>query len=277
MSTVARTQSNAPQPVVLVVEDDPTLNSALCYNLRRSGFETVPTTDGETALTSFRDRRHDISLIILDLMLPRIPGQHVLRIVRQSSSVPVLIVSARGQEADIVDALDLGADDYIVKPFAIGELMARIRALLRRNSAARGISSVVQRGPIRIDSVGLRAWVGDTELSLRPKEFGLLVTMAVTAGKVFSRQELLDSVWGEEVVVDDRTVDVHVSWLRGKLRRAGIGEDPIETAYGSGYRFVTPAGRPTSQQSEFLRPDGGGIQPGQAAGRSLGQPKEWYS
>jgi DNA-binding response OmpR family regulator len=268
MTTSAHNERLAPEPTILVIEDDPTLNSTLCYNLRREGFRPLAASDGEAGFTAFRENRSEIELIILDLMLPRMSGLHVLRNIRQSSTVPVLIVSARGQEQDKIDGLDLGADDYIVKPFALREMVARIKALLRRSGTTPTISSVIERGSIRIDTTGRRAWVNDLELGLRPKEFGLLLTLAVGTGKVFSRQELLDTVWGEEIIVDERTVDVHVSWLRGKLRRAGIPDDPIQTAYGSGYRFVAPAA--TTTTSESLRQGGGDIQSGQATRLSLG-------
>ena len=255
---------------VLVVEDDPTLNSTLCYNLRRDGYLPIAATDGEAGLARFKEHSEDIRLVILDLMLPRLSGLHVLRNIRQTSSTPVLILSARGQEQDKIDGLDLGADDYIVKPFSIRELSARLRALLRRNLAldASG-SSVIERGPLRIDTVGRRATVNHIDLDLRPKEYGLLITLAMSAGKVFTRQELLNSVWGDEIIVDVRTVDVHVSWLRGKLRRSGFVEDPIQTAYGAGYRFspVVATGQTTV---ESHRQDGGDFQTGHATGHSIG-------
>jgi two-component system response regulator RegX3 len=235
-------QVDADRPIVLVVEDDPTLNSALCYNLRREGYDPTAAVDGEEGLREFRKNPAGIQLVVLDLMLPRMPGLHVLRNIRQLSAVPVLIVSARGQEQDKIDGLDLGADDYIVKPFALRELLARVRALLRRGAVAQQrMPSVIDRGPIRIDTAGRRVWVNHQEVALRPKEFGLLLVLAVDSDQVFTRQQLLDSVWGEEIIVDERTVDVHVSWLRGKLRRAGLTVDPIKTAYGSGYRRL--AGR----------------------------------
>jgi DNA-binding response OmpR family regulator len=264
LSAPSEPQSAAERPVVLVIEDDPTLNSTLSYNLRREGYVPVSALDGEAGLLEFRKNVSAIQLVILDLMLPRMPGLHVLRNIRQLSSVPVLIVSARGQEQDKIDGLDLGADDYIVKPFALRELLARVRALLRRGAVTRQrMPSVIDRGPIRIDTAGRRVWVNDQELTLRPKEYGLLLVLAVDADQVFSRQQLLDSVWGEDIIVDERTVDVHVSWLRGKLKRAGLDTDPIQTAYGSGYRFSTSAARPRDTTSESLRQSGGDVQASQ--------------
>jgi two-component system response regulator RegX3 len=253
-------QVDADRPIVLVVEDDPTLNSALCYNLRREGYDPTAAVDGEEGLREFRKNPAGIQLVVLDLMLPRMPGLHVLRNIRQLSAVPVLIVSARGQEQDKIDGLDLGADDYIVKPFALRELLARVRALLRRGAVAQQrMPSVIDRGPIRIDTAGRRVWVNHQEVALRPKEFGLLLVLAVDSDQVFTRQQLLDSVWGEEIIVDERTVDVHVSWLRGKLRRAGLTVDPIKTAYGSGYRFSVSASPAAISSSETLRPTGGEV------------------
>ena len=253
------------KPLILVIEDDPSLNSTLCYNLRREGYATLSAVDGEAGLRTFRERQGDIGLVILDLMLPRLPGLNVLRIVRESANVPVLIISARAQDQDKIDGLDLGADDYIVKPFALRELMARIRALLRRSVTQPGqIPALIERDQIRIDTSGRRAWANSVELSLRPKEFGLLVTLALHAGQLFTRQQLLDQIWGNDVVVDERTVDVHVSWLRSKLRRAGIQPDPIQTAYGAGYRFSGEPSRARHSLPESLRQEGGDIQMSQA-------------
>ncbi len=230
---------------VLVVEDDPTLLSTLTYNLRRDGYRVLRAADGESALTIAQREGDRLDLILLDVMLPGLNGFQVLRRVRASSDVPVLMLSARGEEQDKIDGLELGADDYVVKPFALRELLARVRAAVRRRAvpAARP-PAVLYRGPIEIEPDRRVARVGAQELHLRPKEFGLLATLAMEPGKVFSRQELLDRVWGEEIVVDERTVDVHVSWLRGKLVDAGVPGELIRTIYGAGYRFVLPADAP---------------------------------
>jgi DNA-binding response OmpR family regulator len=224
---------------ILLIEDDPILQSTLAYNLLRAGHRVLTASDGEVGLTIAE--RENLDLVVLDLMLPGINGFQVLRRLRTSSDVPVLILSARGEEQDKVDGLELGADDYVVKPFALSELLARVRATLRRRAvpAARP-PAVLFRGPLRIEPERRRATVGDAELSLRPKEFGLLVALAMEPGRVFGRQQLLDAVWGEEIIVDERTVDVHVSWLRGKLVDAGLQHDVIRTVYGEGYRFVSP-------------------------------------
>ena len=226
---------------ILAIEDDPILLSTLSYNLMRAGFRVLTASDGESGLAIAKRETESLDLVLLDLMLPGMNGFQVLRHLRTVSDVPVLILSARGEEQDKVDGLELGADDYVVKPFALSELLARVRASIRRRAvpAARP-PAVLYRGPLQIEPDRRRAVVGNEELALRPKEFGLLATMAMEPGRVFGRQQLLDAVWGEEIFVDERTVDVHVSWLRGKLVEAGLKSDVIRTVYGEGYRFVSP-------------------------------------
>src|SRR4051795_11777144 len=228
-------------PSILIVEDDPTLLSTLTYNFRREGYRVLRASDGESAVAIASEEHDRLDLILLDVMLPGMNGFQVLRHLRAGSDVPVLMLSARGEEQDKVDGLELGADDYVVKPFALRELLARVRAAVRRRAipAARP-PAVLFRGPLRIEPERRRALVGETELQLRPKEFGLLVTLAMEPGRVFGRQDLLDAVWGEDVIVDERTVDVHMSWLRGKLTTAGLDGSSIQTVYGVGYRFVVP-------------------------------------
>ena len=225
---------------ILVVEDDPTLLSTLAFNLSRQGYQVLTADNGERALKMVAMHGNELDLIMLDVMLPGMNGFQVLRHVRRDYDVPVLMLSARGEEQDKIDGLELGADDYVVKPFALRELLARVRAAARRRSTpALRPPGVLYRGDLRIEPDRRRAIVQDIELRLRPKEFGLLVTMAMEPGRVFQRQELLDLVWGSDVIVDERTVDVHISWLRGKLQTAGLSHDCIRTVYGSGYRFVT--------------------------------------
>lgn len=229
---------SAETPRILVVEDDPTLRSTLTFNLTRQGYDVITAEDGLVALEAFGRHGDSLDLIILDVMLPGMNGLQVLRHVRQSHDVPVVMLSARGEESDRIDGLELGADDYVVKPFALRELLARVRThVRRRTSPGTRPQSVIVRGPLRIEVDRRLASVDGTELHLRPKEFGLLVTIAMEPGRVFGRQELLDTIWGDDVVVDARTVDVHISWLRGKLTAAGMSEDTIRTVYGAGYRF----------------------------------------
>lgn len=264
-----------PAPVVLVIEDDQTLNSTICYNLRREHYRPLAAMDGEAGLREFQNGAGTIDLVVLDLMLPRMTGFHVLRNIRLASPAPVLILSARSQDQDIIDGLDLGADDYMAKPFAIRELLARIRSLLRRGqSNQQRIPAVINRFPIRIDTSGRRVWVGESEIALRPKEYGLLLTLALDSGHVFSRQQLLDSVWGQDIDVDPRTVDVHVSWLRAKFRAAGFDQDPIQTVHRSGYRFSVVNTTARFTHLELLRQAGGEVQAGLTTHHAIRQSKE---
>lgn len=228
----------SPQPTVLLVEDDPTLRSTTSYNLIRAGFRVTSAADGEAAMVVVREQLDSIDLVVLDLMLPGMNGLAVLRQIRTRSDVPVLIVSARGEEQDKIDGLELGADDYIVKPFALREFVARVRATMRRRSipSARP-PAVLYRGPLTIELESQRAQLAGVELALSRKEFGLLRELALAPGHIFTRQQLLDTVWGTDVFVDERTIDVHMSWLRSKLREAGAGENMIRTVYGTGYSF----------------------------------------
>jgi DNA-binding response OmpR family regulator len=241
--TVAASGTTVSQEdaTVLVIEDDPTLLSTLSYNLLRAGYRVLTASDGESGLAIARRESPRVDLVLLDLMLPGMNGFQVLRGLRADSDVPVLILSARVEEQDKIDGLELGADDYVGKPFALRELLARVRAAVRRRAVPSARPpAVLYRGPIMIEPERRRALVGETELQLRPKEFGLLVALAMEPGRVFGRQELLDSIWGEEIIVDERTVDVHISWLRGKLADAGVEQEVIRTVYGAGYRFVVP-------------------------------------
>jgi two-component system phosphate regulon response regulator PhoB len=225
--------------MILLVEDDPTLRSTLAFNLTREGYRVITADTGTAALDQVGKHGSQLSLVILDVMLPEMSGLQVLRHIRAHHDVAVMMLSARGEEQDKIDGLELGADDYVVKPFALRELLARVRAAVRRGAvpAARP-PGVLYRGMLQIEPDRRRVTVGEIELQLRPKEFGLIVALAMEPGKVFSRQELLDLVWGDDVVVDERTVDVHISWLRGKLQVAGLRDGCIRTVYGAGYRFV---------------------------------------
>lgn len=242
--TTAPEQTRTPteQASVLVVEDDPILRSTLSYNLRREGYRVLTAADGEAGLATARQEGGDLDLVVLDIMLPGINGFQVLRELRADSNVPVLLLSARSDEQDKIDGLEFGADDYVVKPFALREFLARVRAAVRRRAVPSARPpSVLYRGPIQIELERRRALARGQEVPLRPKEFGLLATLALEPGRVFSRQDLLDLVWGEGIIVDERTVDVHISWLRGKLAEAGIDDDVIRTVYGAGYRFALPS------------------------------------
>jgi DNA-binding response OmpR family regulator len=246
---VAETTERSEGTMVLLVEDDPTLRSTLAFNLVREGYDVRTASDGTSALAAVEREGDRLDLVILDVMLPGLNGFQVLREIRRTYSFPVLMLSARGEEQDRIDGLELGADDYVVKPFALRELLARVRAAVRRKAVVSARPpGVLFRGSLQIEPERRRATIGDTELQLRPKEFGLLVTLAMEPGKVFPRQELLDTIWGTDVFVDERTVDVHISWLRAKLQEAGLTQDCIRTVYGAGYRFVLA----TDQASQSL-------------------------
>jgi DNA-binding response OmpR family regulator len=250
MAAHANEQSESAK--VLLVEDDPTLRSTLAFNLIREGYEVLTAADGPTALEVVKREGDHLDLVILDVMLPGLNGFQVLRAIRRDHSFPVLMLSARGEEQDRVDGLELGADDYVVKPFALRELLARVRAAVRRKAVISARPpGVLFRGDLRIEPDRRRVTVQERELQLRPKEFGLLVTLAMEPGKVFQRQELLDTIWGTDVFVDERTVDVHISWLRGKLQDAGMASDCIRTVYGAGYRFTVP---PDQNSEELPKP-----------------------
>ena len=215
---------------VLLIEDDPVLRGTLSFNLSREGFRVLAAADGEAGLDLAKKESDRLDLVLLDIMLPGISGFQVLRLLRAQSDIPVLVLSARGEEQDRIDGLELGADDYIVKPFALRELLARVRAGIRRRAIPAAVPpAVLLRGSMRIEIERRRVLVDDVEVTLRPKEYGLLWTLAFEPGRVFSRQDLLDEVWGEDVIVDERTVDVHISWLRGKLADAGLDASAIHT------------------------------------------------
>lgn len=221
-------------PYILVVEDDDAISALLEYNLSKDGYEVVVAADGEEALTLVSERLPDI--VVLDWMLPKVSGIEVCRRLRQrteSRNVPIIMLTARGEESDRIRGLDTGADDYVVKPFTMSELSARIRAVLRRLRP--GLSEDrVTRGDLVIDRVAHRVKRQGEEIHLGPTEFRLLDYFMQNPGRVFSREQLLDAVWGSDVYVEARTVDVHIGRLR-KALNTGNGEDPIRTVRSAGY------------------------------------------
>ena len=218
---------------VLIVEDEPDLADPLAYLLRREGFEVEIAEDGGIALDAFTARGADI--VLLDLMLPGMPGTEVCRIIRTTSKVPIIMLTARSEEADRIRGLSTGADDYVVKPFSLPELMARVKALLRRASPSR-IAEVLVVADVSLDRAAHRVLRGKREVRLGPTEFRLLEYFMEKPGRVFTRAQLLDSVWGMSAEIDERTVDVHVGRLRKALIR-GREKDPIRTVRGAGYSF----------------------------------------
>jgi DNA-binding response OmpR family regulator len=224
---------------LLIVEDDPTLRQALTFNLTREGYEVTSAGDGEAALEAAQNANLD--LILLDVMLPGLSGIEVLRTLRRNGiTTPVIVVSAKGDEIDRVVGLKVGADDYVTKPFSRPELLARIEAVLRRH---RREGSEPERretldfGRVSIDVTRREVKVDEEPIHLTTKEFDLLAHMAASPGRIFTRDQLLARIWGYDYLGDGRTVDVHVSWLRGKLRGAE-GHDYFRTVRGVGYAFA---------------------------------------
>ena len=219
---------------ILLVDDEPTLLATLALNLRASGYEVVTASDGAAALEVARSESPD--LIVLDLMMPELDGLTVTRTLRQVSDTPILVLTARTGELDKIIGLESGADDYMTKPFSLGELQARLRALLRR-AGPRSVGDEIRSGNLMLNLVSRRAFLADKELVLSPKEFSLLAELMRHQGAVLSRDLLLTRVWGYDFFGDTRTVDVHVRWLREKIEDNPSQPARITTVRGIGYRF----------------------------------------
>ena len=221
---------------ILVVEDDASLNQLLTYNLEADGFVVEVVMNGEDAEIAVRETPPD--LVVLDWMLPGVSGIELCRRLRAGKStraMPILMLTARAEEGDRVRGLTTGADDYVTKPFSPAELVARVKALLRRSSPDRLVDRIVS-GDIELDREAHRVTRNTRELHLGPTEFRLLDHFMSNAGRVLSRNQLLDAVWGRDVYIDERTVDVHIGRLRASLNR-GRERDPIRTVRGAGYVF----------------------------------------
>ena len=222
---------------VLVVEDEASLNETLRFNLQREGYAVHTAADGETGLQLART--HSPDLIILDVMLPALSGTEVLRRLRSDGSdVPVLLLTARTAEIDRVQGLDLGADDYITKPFGLAELLARVRAHLRRSATNGGAQpSVIEFDGLTLDLARRELRCGESPRPLRPKEYQLLAYLAQHPGRTCTRDELLNDVWDIDFVGGTRTVDVHIRWLRKKIEPDPAQPVHLITVRGAGYRF----------------------------------------
>ena len=225
---------------ILIVEDDRTLRQALTFNLEREGYEVRSAVDGQQALDWARNDQFD--LMLLDVMLPGMSGIEVLRVLRSEGlATPVIILSAKGDEIDRVVGLKVGADDYVAKPFSRPELLARIEAVLRRDrrtsAEAPEIDDRIEVGALAINRARREASFEGEPLQLTLKEFDLLAHLAANPGRIFTRDQLLTRIWGLDYEGDDRTVDVHVSWLRGKLRERD-GHNYFRTVRGVGYAFA---------------------------------------
>jgi DNA-binding response OmpR family regulator len=225
---------------ILVVEDEPILRETLVEALEADGFRVVGAADGREALERFRSEHPD--LILLDLMLPELSGIDVCRIIRAESSVPIIMLTARGSEVDKVVGLELGADDYVTKPFSLRELSARIRAVFRRGeqAAAAATPPVVDLGPVQVDLAGHRVLRDGVEIPVKPKVFELLVFLLRHAGQVVTRDQLLELVWGYDYAGETRTVDVHVHWLRAAIEADPANPNLVQTIRGVGYVLRRP-------------------------------------
>ena len=246
-----QTQPSQPQPprVILVVEDDAALRDTIVYNLRADGYETLAAADGAQALELAR--RPAVALVILDIMLPRVSGLDVCRQLRarsETADLPIMMLTARAEESDIVVGLELGADDYVTKPFSWSEARARVRALLRRGRGAGGAQAALndpsavenetlEAGDLRIDVARREVTRQGVAITMPARLFELLVYLVRYRGTVLTRGRLLERVWGYDYVGDTRTVDVHVRWLREKLEDDPANPQLIQTVRGVGYRY----------------------------------------
>lgn len=223
---------------ILVVDDEQSIRELLEFNLKKNGYETLTAADGREAL----QKAEGTDLILLDLMLPEIDGIEVCRRLKtaaRTADIPIIMLTAKAEEVDRIIGLEMGADDYVAKPFSMRELMARIKAVLRRSSSSdRNNSNVLVIGRLKIDFASYQVWLADASVPLTPKEFDLLKLLVTNQGRAFSRDELLERVWGYEYYGDTRTVDVHIRHLRLKLAADEALSNAIETVRGVGYLFT---------------------------------------
>jgi two-component system OmpR family response regulator len=246
---VQRQLDSEPNATILVVDDEPTVREMIGINLRYAGMDVIESISGVEAIERMPSVKPD--LVVLDVMLPGLDGFEVCRRIREISTVPILLLSARSEEIDRVMGLEIGADDYLTKPFAMRELVARVRAMLRRARMNPVMDVVatepagaerVQAGDLWLDPQRRTAALKEAPLSLKPKEFDLLLYLVRHAGIVLTRDALLREVWGYDYPVDTRTVDVHIRWLRSKIDRISPDPSRIETVRGHGYRYVAASG-----------------------------------
>jgi len=225
---------------ILVVDDEPTLRETLAEALEMDGFRVLTAADGREALSRFREHQPD--LVVLDLMLPELSGIEVCRIIRAESGVPIVMLTAKSSELDKVVGLELGADDYVTKPFSLRELTARIRSLLRRTEQlGEAPAALIELGALTVDLAGHRLLRDGERVSVKPKVFELLAYLLRHPGQVLSREQLLEHVWGYDYAGETRTVDVHVHWLRAAIEPAPAEPIYLHTVRGIGYVFRRPA------------------------------------
>ena len=220
---------------ILVVEDEESFSDALSFMLRKEGFSVSVATTGPSALEHFD--REPADLVLLDLMLPGMSGTDVCRTIRTKSRVPIIMVTAKDSEIDKVLGLELGADDYVTKPFSSRELVARIRAVLRRNADETADSPVVEAGPVRVDPERHQVLVNGVAVSMPLKEFDLLEYLVRNSGRVLTRGQLIDRIWGADYVGDTKTLDVHIKRLRAKVEADPSHPTHLQTVRGLGYKF----------------------------------------
>jgi len=228
---------------VLLVEDEESFIDALTIGLEREGFDVVSAADGQLAMETFAPDRFDI--ILLDLMLPKMSGLDVCRAIRNLSDVPIIVVSAKGEEVDAVLMLEIGADDYVTKPYRLRELVARMRAVLRRHETSITPTSasiaVLEVDPVRLEIDTRRCFVRGEEIKLRKKEFALLTLLLENVGRVMTREVLIDRIWGSDYVGDTKTLDVHIKRLRTLVEESPKEPLIITTIRGVGYRYERPS------------------------------------
>jgi two-component system response regulator RegX3 len=230
--------TESPELTVLVVEDEPSLAETIQYSLERDGFRVAVALDGNAAIDLFRSERP--SLVLLDLMLPTLGGLDVIRLIRSESTVPIVIVTAKDSEADKVAGLELGADDYVTKPFSMRELTSRVRAHLRRAGMGSGpeVPEIITGGPVRMDLARHEVTIRSELTPLPPKEFELLETFLMRKGRLLTRDFLIETVWGPDYFGDTKTLDVHVKRLRQKVEDDPHHPTHLVTVRGLGYRFL---------------------------------------
>lgn len=226
---------------ILVVDDEASIRELLTFNLKKNGYEVTAAADGREALA----KAAGMDLVLLDIMLPEVDGLEVCRRLKadpQTSGIPIIMLTAKAEEIDRVLGLELGADDYVVKPFSMRELLARVKAVLRRSAkdsqSEKGREETLKIGGLRLDFSSYQAWLHDEPIALTPKEYELLKLFVTNPGRAFTRDELLERIWGYEYYGDTRTVDVHIRHLRAKLKDDENISKAIETVRGIGYRFA---------------------------------------
>ena len=226
---------------ILVVDDEASIRELLTFNLKKNGYEVTAAADGREALA----KAAGMDLVLLDIMLPEVDGLEVCRRLKadpQTSGIPIIMLTAKAEEIDRVLGLELGADDYVVKPFSMRELLARVKAVLRRSAkdsqSEKGREETLKIGGLRLDFSSYQAWLHDEPIALTPKEYELLKLLVTNPGRAFTRDELLERIWGYEYYGDTRTVDVHIRHLRAKLKDDENISKAIETVRGIGYLFA---------------------------------------